>query len=231
MNASPYAGRRMTLALAGLTAVISMVVVLAISGTHEGHAATSHTHGHAVPTQTSKQLAFHDGMRALWEAHGAWTHMAIVSFAGNLPNLTATEQTLLKNQVDIGNAIKPYYGAAAGNKLTKLLKAHINGAVALLVAAKSGDPAELAHAKTEWYANGNQIADFLHTANPHNWSKSAMRSMMKTHLDQVFQQAGDELGGHYAASARDYGPYIDHILDMADGLSAGIIKQFPQRFR
>lgn len=231
MNATPYVGRRVTLTLAGLAALISAIVVLAISGTHEGHAATSPTHGHAVPTQTSKQLAFHDAMRGLWEAHGAWTHMAIVSFAGNLPNLAATEQTLLKNQVDIGNAIKPYYGVAAGNKLTKLLKAHIIGAVALLVAAKSGDPTQLAHAKTAWYANGNQVADFLSAANPRNWPDRAMRAMMKTHLDQVFQQAGDELGGHYAASARAYGPYIDHILDMADGLSAGIIKQFPQRFR
>ena len=48
---------------------------------------------------------------------------------------------LLRNQVDIGNAIKPFYGDAAGSRLTALLKEHIVGAVALLAAAKTGDDA------------------------------------------------------------------------------------------
>ena len=50
-------------------------------------------------------------MRKLWEDHITWTRLVIVSFAGGLPDLQATEARLLANQVDIGNAIKPYYGA------------------------------------------------------------------------------------------------------------------------
>ncbi len=38
-------------------------------------------------------------------------------------NLALVVARLLRNQTDIGNAVKPYYGAAAGNQLTKLLKA------------------------------------------------------------------------------------------------------------
>jgi hypothetical protein len=64
-------------------------------------------------------------MRKLWEDHITWTRLAIVSFAGGLPDLQATEARLLANQVDIGNAIKPYYGRTAGNRLTALLKEHI----------------------------------------------------------------------------------------------------------
>ena len=88
---------------------------------------------------TKKQAAFHDAMRKLWEDHITWTRLAIVSFAHDLPDLPATEARLLDNQADIGNAIKPYYGKAAGNQLTALLKEHITGAVALLAAAKAGD--------------------------------------------------------------------------------------------
>ena len=33
-----------------------------------------------------KALASHDGMRALWEAHGTWTERAIVDFVGGLPD-------------------------------------------------------------------------------------------------------------------------------------------------
>jgi hypothetical protein len=54
-------------------------------------------HSASVPLHTPTAVAFHDQMRALWEAHGAWTHMVIVSFVGNLPNLTAEEQVLLHN--------------------------------------------------------------------------------------------------------------------------------------
>jgi hypothetical protein len=224
MNSLTRSSRRITLAAAALAALASTFVVLAISGAGEGHAAT-------VPSRTTKAIGFHDTMRALWEEHGSWTHMVIVSFVGNLPNLQAEEQVLLHNQVEIGNAVKPYYGTAAGNKLTKLLKEHILGAVDVLVAAKSGDQGKLATAEAAWFANGRQIADFLHAANPRFLSRAAARKMMKEHLDQVIEQAVDELKGNYAAGARAFAPYIRHILDMADMISGGIIKQFPARFR
>jgi len=240
MKSNSFANRRVTFTLAGLIALASMVVVLALSGTGEGHAARGHSveshdargHGHGarVTLRTPKQVAFHDSMRALWENHGAWTHMVIVSFVGNLPNLPAEEEVLLRNQVDIGNAVKPYYGNAAGNKVTGLLKEHILGAVDVLVAAKSGDQNKLAQAEAAWFVNGRQIADFLHAANPRFLTRKAARQMMKQHLDQVIEQAVDELSGDYAASARAYGPYIRHILEMADMISGGIIKQFPARF-
>jgi hypothetical protein len=229
MNTDSHAGRRVTLALAGLLAAASMTVVLAISGTNEGHAATAHSHTAAV--RGGKQLALHDAMRKLWEQHVVWTRLAIVSFAAGNPDLPMTEARLLRNQVDIGNAIKPYYGRAAGNKLTSLLKEHITGAVALLEVAKAGDQVKLAGAKTAWYANARQIADFLSAANPHNWPRSAVRAMMKTHLDQTLNEAVDQLTGKYAEGIREYDAVEHHILGMADTLSSGIVKQFPGRFR
>jgi hypothetical protein len=210
------------LTLAGLIAVV------ALAGTT--YAATPRAHTASVPLRSAKAIRFHDKMRALWEAHGSWTHMVIVSFAGNLPDLTAEEQVLLHNQVDIGNAVKPYYGLAAGNKLTKLLKEHILGAVNVLVAAKSGDSSKISQAEAAWSANGPQIADFLHAANPKFLSRAAARKMMKVHLDQVIEQGVDELKGNYTAGARAFAPYIRHILDMADMISGGIIRQFPARF-
>jgi hypothetical protein len=228
MNSSSLVGRRPTLTLAGLVALASMIIVLAVSGTGESHAAGEHNAG--VPLHTTKAIAFHDHMRALWEAHGSWTHMVIISFVGNLPNLQAEEKVLLHNQVDIGNAVKPYYGTAAGKKLTQLLKAHILGAVKVLEAAKSGSKSKLRKAEAAWFANGRQLADFLHTADPKFLSLSAARKMMKVHLEQVIQQAVDELQGKYLADARAFAPYIQHILNMADMISGGIIRQFPARF-
>jgi hypothetical protein len=234
MRSNPTAGRRMTLTLAGLIAVASATLVLAVSGTHEGHADTGHSHADVVALSaktTAKQAKFQDEMRKLWEDHITWTRLAIVSFAHDLPDLPATQARLLRNQEDIGNAVKPYYGRAAGNQLTKLLREHIIGAVAVLQAAKAGDTAALAAAKTAWVANGREVADFLSAANRRNWPRATMRHMMRTHLDQTIQEAVAQLTGDYASSVRVYDEIEHHILVMADALSDGIIAQFPGRFR
>jgi hypothetical protein len=216
-----------------LAAIVALAIAGAAfagtSGAHT-HPAAAHDHGGATGLN-ARQAAFHDGMRKLWEDHVTWTRLAIVSFAGGLRDLQATEDRLLQNQTDIGNAIKPYYGRAAGNRLTALLREHILGAVTLLQSAKAGDQAQIAAASKAWYANGNEVADFLSAANPRNWPPSATRATMKEHLDQTLKEAQDRLTGKFAADVRDYDAIRSHILEMTDTLSAGIMRQFPQRFR
>jgi hypothetical protein len=232
MNHHAYAGRRITLALSALLAVASMLAVLAVSGTPaSGHGDEGHHTSSARTAQSDKAAALHDAMRELWEQHVAWTRMAIVSFAVDNPDLAATEARLLKNQDDIGDAIKPYYGRAAGNQLTKLLREHITGAVTLLQAAKTDDTAKLGTAKDAWYVNGRQVADFLSRANKRNWPRSTMRSMMKTHLDQTLDEAVAQLTGDFTESVRTYDEIEQHIIEMSDALADGIVAQFPRRFR
>ena len=50
------------------------------------------------------------------------------------PDASFAAESLLKNQEDIGNAMKPFYGEQAGNQLTSQLKDHITIAVDLLEA-------------------------------------------------------------------------------------------------
>lgn len=179
---------------------------------------------------SAKALAFHDAMRGLWQVHGTWTERAIVDFVGGLPDTNLVVKRLLQNQVDIGNAVKPFYGRKGGAELTTLLKAHISDAVAVLAAAKSGDASATAKAEAAFFANGNQVAAFLHSANPRHWTLGAMRTMMRVHLNQVIALAVDQLKGQYKAAIGEYDVYIGHILDMADMLSTGIMQQFPARF-
>jgi hypothetical protein len=215
---------RVGLAAAATTALIA----LAAAG---GAPAAHHHDAPAAAARTAKAARLHDGMRKLWEDHITWTRLAIVSFAAGSPDLQATENRLLANQTDIANAIKPYYGAAASTKLRGLLRAHILGAVALLQAAKANDSAALGKAHDAWYANGNDIADFLSGANPRNWPRGEMRSMMKSHLDETLKEAVDHLTGRFAADVADYDAIHKTILEMADMLSDGIVAQFPARFR
>jgi|RhiMetdeSRZDD1v2_1073273.scaffolds.fasta_scaffold97412_4 hypothetical protein len=233
-----HAGHRPRLTVAGLVALAGAVAVLVVSGPGAGRAATEHTHaatepshGAVVPVQTTKAVRFHDDMRKLWEDHITWTRLAIVSFAGGLPDFDPTAARLLRNQTDLGNAIKPYYGRKAGERLTALLKVHIAGAVELLKAAKAGDDVGFAAAKDAWYRNGRQIARFLSSANPRFLPFARTDRLMKGHLDDTLDEAAHRLGGDFDADIRDYEHIHHHILRMSDAISNGIIRQFPARFR
>jgi hypothetical protein len=180
---------------------------------------------------TGRQLAFRNQMRMLWEEHVTWTRLSIVSFAGGLPDLAPTEQRLLRNQTDIGDAIKPFYGQTARKALTGLLRRHILTAVQILIDVKANDKPALTADLKSWYHNANQIAAFLHRANPHNWPLRDLRHMMHRHLALTTQEAVAQLSGKYPASVRAYDRVEHEILGMADMLSTGIIAQFPSRFR
>lgn len=181
----------------------------------------------SIPTS---RAAFHDAMRQLWEDHIVWTRLYIVSAAAGLPDEGAAAQRLLRNQADIGEAIKPFYGDAAGAQLTALLRGHILTAAKLVGAAKAGDTTTMRMASAAWYANADSIATFLGSANPRHWPVAALRSAMRMHLDLTLKEATARLHGDWAADIAAYDEVHQHILQMADVLSDGIIKQFPNRF-
>ena len=223
--------------LAGALLIVPAVVVYnapanaAVTASYTESVTDQQHHGHVdAGALNRKQVLFHDQMRKLWEDHVTWTRLAIVTFADGSPGFDATATRLLQNQTDIGDAIKPFYGAAAGTRLTALLHDHITIAVELLQDAKAGNTAAFDEANARWYANANDIADFLSAANPRFWPQATMRAAMKTHLDQTLAEAVAELGADYPASVAAFEAIHLHILDMADLLSSGIMGQFPRRF-
>ncbi len=189
----------------------------------------THASGAADQSAVAKQYAFRAAVRALWEDHVVWTRMVIVGIVAGSPDTDAALARLLQNQTDIGDAIKPFYGDAAGERLTSLLREHIVIAGQLLVAARSGDTDGFAAANTAWYANGHDIAAFLAGANP-NWPLADLDAAMKGHLDTTLDEAVARLGADWDADVVAYDRVHAHILHMADVLSDGIIAQFPSAF-
>jgi hypothetical protein len=230
--------RPIPIALTALVAFFSAFAAFAVSNgmahAHDNsahHAALSVSVTHASPILTKKAVALRTDMRKLWEDHITWTRLAIISLEGGTPDTEATVGRLLQNQTDIGNAVKPFYGTAAGDELTRQLRAHILIAADVIAAAKAGDSAKLADAQDRWVQNADDIAKVLNSVNPRYWKLAALKAEMHTHLDLTTEEAVARLKGDWAGDVAAYDKVHEHILHMSDLLADGLIKQFPTRFR
>ena len=165
------------------------------------------------------------GMRKLWEDHITWTRLFLVSALADLPDLKATTDRLLQNQVDIGNAIKPFYGNAAGDSLSALLRDHILIASDIVTAAKAGEKEKLEASRSRWVANADEIAAFLGAANPRFWPASEMKAMMREHLDLTTEELMARLKRDWVGDVAAFEKIHAQILKMADMLADGIVRQ------
>lgn len=180
-------------------------------------------------TDPGKKMALYQDMRKLWSDHVIWTREYIVAFEDGSQGAAQAAERLLKNQVDLGNAIVPYYGKAAGDNLTALLKEHILLAVDILDAAKSGNKTKYADANASWYKNADALATFLSGANP-AWKKQDLTDMLYNHLNLTTQEAVAHLQKNYADDVKAFDAVYNEMMGMSDALAAGIIKQFPDKF-
>jgi len=233
--------RPIPIALTALVAFFSALAALAVSSgmahahdnsaQHADDPAMSMSVTHASPTLTKKAVALRTDMRKLWEDHITWTRLAIISLESGTPDTEATVSRLLQNQTDIGNAVKPFYGNAAGDELTRQLRSHILIAADVIAAAKGGDSAKLADAQARWIQNADDIAKVLNSVNPRYWKLPVLKAEMQMHLDLTTEEAVARLKGDWTGDVAAYDKVHQHILHMSDLLANGLIKQFPKRFR
>jgi hypothetical protein len=180
-----------------------------------------------MPTDAASSLK--TGLRKLWADHVIWTRQYIVAVTDGTPDAGAAAARLLKNQEHLGAAIVPYYGQAAGDQLTGLLKEHIMIAVDLLAAAKGGDDARFQQEDQKWTANAEAIAAFLSAANPH-WPKKDVVDLLNLHLSLTKGEVVARLGAQWDDDVTAFDDIFTEILTVSDTLANGIIQQFSDRF-
>jgi hypothetical protein len=169
-------------------------------------------------------------MRMLWEDHIVYTRNFIISSLAGLEDAGKIAERLLRNQDDIGNAVKPFYGEEAGRKLASLLREHILIAADVVKAAKGGNAMELDAANKKWYANADEIAAFLSGANPH-WARPNLADMLHKHLELTTQEVVSRLKKDWDGDIQAYDKGHLHMLMFADILTRGIVTQFPDKFK
>lgn len=178
---------------------------------------------------SQKAVQLRADMRVLWMEHNFWTEKFVVSSIAGLEDQEPVLARLLKNQADLGNAIKPFYGEAAGNELGQLLREHIQIGGQVVAAAKSGNQADFKKYNAAWFKNADDITNFLTTANP-NYNKKELNEMLYMHLKLITDGVVAKLNKDWRANIEALDKNEEHLLHMSDFLAEGIIKQFPNKF-
>jgi hypothetical protein len=180
---------------------------------------------------TQSEVEFKNEFRRLWIDHVLWTSNYITSAttAGAEDQMQVLTR-LLKNQEDIGNAIKPVYGEQAGNKLIDLRKEHIVIAGKIVDAAKNGKENLVNQLNKEWYRNADDIVAFLSGANPH-LKKEDLKKSFYMHLELVTNDLTASLKKDWEARIVSIDEGVTHMILMSDTISSGVVKQFPEKFK
>ena len=213
-----------TTVISVLTFVITGIALMGIAGCSAASA-------QAGPLErNSAGLAYHDEWRGLWEDHITWTRTVILGILDELPGTDAYTERLLQNYVDMEEALRPYYREDA-EALGGLIEEHLTIAAEMLTAAKGGDTAAFEEAKTRWYTNGDEIAAKMNGMNPEFWPLEETRRMWVEHLDATLEEATTHLNGDFKGEVAAYDRIHELALEMADFMSMGIMKQFPEKFQ
>lgn len=179
------------------------------------------------PTDFALQLK--DKERKLWLKHILWTRHFIVSYTSDLEDKEIVLARLLKNEEDIGNTIKPYYGEDEGNQFTALLREHVVITKKVAGAVKAKNEQELDKQNELWHRNADDLTEFLNHLNP-DWSTNGLRETLYGHLQLVTEQLTARVNGAWEADLEACDKGEEHMLMLADTLSSGIIRQFPDKF-
>ncbi|MCP8971031.1 glycosyltransferase [Ectobacillus ponti] len=186
----------------------------------------------AAETRLSQsEVRFENEFRKLWLDHVLWTSNYITSATtAGAEDQQQVLARLLRNQEDLGNAVKPVYGEKGGNQLTALLKEHIVIAGKLVDAAKAGQTASVNQLNKEWHQNASDLAAFLSGANPYLKDED-LKKLLFMHLELVANDLSASLKKDWEARITAIDEGVTHIILMADTISAGVVKQFPEKFQ
>lgn len=180
-----------------------------------------------LTAKKTSQLAYHDEWRKLWEDHITWTRVVIIGILDGLPGTNTYVNRLLQNYEDMEGALAPYYGDEA-EVFGDLIQDHLVIAAEILTAVKNGQPTDALIAS--WYANAHDLAVQMNKMNPKSWPLEETEQMWTDHLDATLEEATDHFTGNFAGEVAAYDRVHDMALEMADFISAGVMKQFPTQF-
>lgn len=214
----------------GALSALSIACALALGVGLTTAAPNAYAQSAAAAPAAATAPKLHATMRSLWHGHIVTTRdYALAAHAGNQANEKKAADAVVANAKQIAAAVAGFYGKDAGNGLLELLAGHWSGVKALTDSAKAKNAADEDKAMTELGLNAGKIAKFLAGANP-NWKESDLDSALLMHGGDHRKQVDLMMSNAPKADqAAAWTEMQQHMNMIADALSDGIAKQFPDK--
>lgn len=169
-------------------------------------------------------------LRDLWNEHIFWVRNYVLGVHVNdRAMVQAAETEIVANAEAIAGAIEPFYGQDARDALFELLAGHWNAVKQYNAAAQADNKSEADRAITELNENARQISRFLSEANP-NLPEDTLMNLLSAHGAHHIAQIDLIRANDYEAEAKTWHDMRGHVNTIADALTEGLVKQFPDKF-
>lgn len=183
-----------------------------------------------VMKETPKAVEMREALRDLWQGHIFWVrNVVLTAKSGDVEAAKVAEESVVKNARAIADAVIPFYGKDAADKLFGLLAGHYGAVKEYMTVVYSGNTAGKDAAVDKIKKNAVEIAAFLSSANP-NWPKETLVSLLYAHGGHHIAQIDAFNDKNYSSEAQTWVAMKNHMNMVADALGKGLAKQFPQKF-
>ncbi len=188
-------------------------------------------HSFAAEKSSAKAAELRLAERDLWVGHIFWVrNVVLTTKLGDAAAAKAAEEQAVQNAKKIAEAVIPFYGKEAADKLFGLLAAHYGAIMEHMNAVFAGDKEAEGAADKKMTKNAEDIATFLSSANPKNWPKAMLASALIAHVGYHMAQINAINGKDFSSEAETWEAMKNQVYTIADTLAEGIVKQFPQKF-
>jgi hypothetical protein len=182
------------------------------------------------PPADTAALTTRLALRDLWVEHIFWIrNYAIANQAGDRQQAAIASQEVVSNATAIANSIAPLYGQPAAEQLLELLGGHWGAVKHYSDATVSQSASGKQAAVNALTSNAKALAKFLSSANPY-LPEATLTTLLAAHGGHHIAQIDALAKKDYKAEAATWKHMREHILGLADALTAALVKQFPDKF-
>ena len=179
-----------------------------------------------IKAPVTSDVGLKETLRKLFTDHVIYTHLFTNSSVDNIADAQVVLKRLLRNQVDIGDALGPIIGEELGQQVTDLLTEHIKRAGDSVKALLSGDEQAKSDAVEAQLAQGDDVAAALSSLNPRKIPLDVVTREFRHHNLFVVQLADLHLHHQYEEEVEVLDAYLNHMLSISDMLYQGLIAKY-----
>ena len=114
------------------------------------------------------------------------------------------------------------------NRLKQLLTEHTQLAGELMEALQANNTERATQIENQMYQNADQIARMLANANS-KYSYDELRRILRMHIETLKNTMTADLNHEFDETVRLVDENEEHLMDLSDALTEGLMEQFYQR--